>query len=98
MRLPPVKAIKAAMNKHPPKPDHNVVQIPAKALKGRKPASDFVAPALGTPGNPHDSRTREALRLIEAFLAIEDTAARSALVALAERLVSYDWVRKVQQR
>jgi hypothetical protein len=91
------------MNKPPRKPDHNIVQIPAKALKGRELAHDFTgptaaSPALGTSGNPHDPRTREALRLIEAFLAIEDTAARSALVALAERLVSYDWVRKVQQR
>ena len=38
------------------------------------------------------------MRLIEAFLAIEDAAARSSLIALAERLVSYDWLRKVQQR
>jgi hypothetical protein len=32
----------------------------------------------------------------QAFLAIEDAAARSALIALAERLVSYDWIRKVK--
>ena len=38
------------------------------------------------------------MRLIEAFLAIEDEAARAALIALAERLVSFDWLRKVQQR
>lgn len=41
---------------------------------------------------------REALRLIEAFLAIEDVAARTALITLAESLVSYDWLRKAQGR
>ncbi len=41
---------------------------------------------------------REAVRLMEAFLAIEDEQGRAALVTLAERLVSYDWARKVQQR
>jgi hypothetical protein len=38
------------------------------------------------------------MRLVEAFLAIEDTAARTALIALAERLVTHDWLRRVQQR
>jgi hypothetical protein len=52
-------------------------------------------PAAGTPEDPI---MREALRLIEAFLAIEDSAARASLVTLAESLVSYDWVRKVQKR
>jgi hypothetical protein len=41
---------------------------------------------------------QEALRLMEAFLAIEDEQGRAALITLAERLVSYDWVRKAQQR
>ena len=41
---------------------------------------------------------QEAMRLIEAFLAIEDATARASLIVLAERLVSYDWLRKVQQR
>jgi hypothetical protein len=41
---------------------------------------------------------REAMRLVEAFLAIEDELGRAALITLAERLVSYDWVRKAQQR
>jgi hypothetical protein len=35
---------------------------------------------------------------MEAFLAIEDATLRPAIVTLAERLVSYDWVRKAQQR
>ncbi len=38
------------------------------------------------------------MRLVEAFLAIEDAAARAALITLAERLVTYDWLRNVQQR
>lgn len=49
-------------------------------------------------GSPDDPMMREALRLIEAFLAIEDVKARASLITLAESLVSYDWVRKVQRR
>jgi hypothetical protein len=37
------------------------------------------------------------MRLMQVFLAIEDAAGRAALITLAERLVSYDWARKVQQ-
>ena len=47
------------MIKHPRKPGHNVVSMPAPA---RDP--------------------------------IEDEHGRTALITLAERLVSYDWVRK----
>ena len=36
------------------------------------------------------------MRLAQAFLAIEDAAARNALVTLAEQLVSFDWVRKIK--
>jgi len=54
--------------------------------------------ALSSAGTPEDPIMREALRLIEAFLAIEDAAARVSLITLAESLVSYDWVRKVQKR
>lgn len=53
---------------------------------------------LSAAGGPEDPIMHEALRLIEAFLAIEDPTARSALITLAEGLVSYDWVRKVQRR
>jgi hypothetical protein len=49
-------------------------------------------------GSPDDPIMREALRLIEAFLAIEDANARNALITLAESLVSYDWLRKAQRR
>jgi hypothetical protein len=74
-----------------------------KPLENRNPARDFpgnaAAPgALAAAGSPDDPRMREAMRLIEAFLAIEDAAARAALIALAERLVTHDWVRRAQQR
>jgi hypothetical protein len=53
---------------------------------------------LTAAGSPDDPMMREALRLIEAFLALEDVNARASLITLAESLVSYDWVRKVQRR
>jgi hypothetical protein len=53
---------------------------------------------LAAAGSDDDPVMREALRLIRAFLAIEDPDARNALVTLAESLVSYDWVRKAQRR
>jgi hypothetical protein len=92
-----------SMSKHPRKPDHNVVPMLSKPAESRVPARDFpgnmAAPgALAAAGSPNDPRMQEAMRLIEAFLAIEDEAARAALIALAERLVSFDWLRKVQQR
>jgi hypothetical protein len=92
------------MTKHyPRKPGNNVVPMPAKPLESRNPARDFqpnapASGALATAGSPDDPRMQEALRLMEAFLAIEDEAGRAALITLAERLVSYDWVRKAQQR
>jgi len=66
----------------------------------RPPRGDVAAGAapLAAAGSPDDPIMREALRLIEAFLAIEDQTARAALITLAESLVSYDWVRKVQRR
>jgi hypothetical protein len=90
------------MNKPPLNSGHNVLQMPAMPLENRSPARDFpghVAPAaLAVDGSPDDPRMREAMRLIEAFLAIDDAAARAALIALAERLVTQDWVRRAQRR
>ena len=91
------------MHKYPRKPDLSVVPMPSKttekcALTRDFPASAAAPGALAAAGSPDDPRTKEAMRLIEAFLAIEDATARSSLIALAERLVSYDWLRKVQQR
>ena len=86
--------------KPPRKHAHNVVELNAKkAVDGRKAAADFTAkagPGTRAVRKPDDARVKEAMRLAQAFLAIEDAAARGALVALAERLVSYDWIRKVQ--
>ena len=90
------------MNKPPLNSGHNVLQMPAMPLENRSPARDFpghVAPAaLAVDGSPDDPRMREAMRLIEAFLAIEDAAARAALIALADSLVTHDWARRAQQR
>ena len=91
------------MQKHPRKPDLSVVPMPSKpaekcALTRDFPAAAAAPSALASAGSAGDPRTQEAMRLIEAFLAIEDATARASLIALAERLVSYDWVRKAQQR
>jgi hypothetical protein len=85
------------MNKHPHEPGHNVLQMPAMPLENRSPARDFPG-HVAAAGSPDDPRMREAMRLIEAFLAIEDAAARAALIALAERLVTHSWARRAQQR
>ena len=85
------------MNKHPHEPGHNVLQMPSMPLENRSPARDFPGDVAAA-GSPDDPRMREAMRLIEAFLAIEDAAARAALIALAERLVTHDWARRAQQR
>ncbi len=90
------------MTKHPRKSADNVVSMPANIREGRPPAHDFTgaatAPEARVAGAPDDPRMREAMRLMQAFLAIEDERSRAALVTLAERMVSFDWVRKVQQR
>ena len=81
----------------------NVVPMPSKPGEGRIAAADNPRHAAkpsapATAGSPADPRMKEAMRLIEAFLAIEDEAARAALIALAERLVTHDWARNVQLR
>ena len=79
------------MTQSPRKPDHNVVQMPATSRAGRQPVTNFAAaPAddVFAVGSADDPRVQEALRLVRAFLAIEDAPARDALIALAERLVS----------
>ena len=91
------------MNKYPQKPGHNILRLPTKARKNQTVTRDFPdrAPApggLAAAGSPDDPRMQEAIRLVAAFLAIEDAAARDAMIALAESLVTQDWVRKAQQR
>lgn len=75
-------------------PGDNVVPMPAKAGEPREPSAHTLAPA----GSRDDPRMKEALRLMQAFLAIEDAAGRAALITLAERLVSDDWSRRAQHR
>ena len=88
------------MSKQPRRPGHNIVQMPAKPFEAREPKREYsgAATAPVTAGSPDDPRMQEAVRLMEAFLAIEDKPGRAALITLAESLVSFDWVRKAQQR
>ena len=89
------------MPNFPRKPDLSVVPIQLKTLEKSVLTREFPAvasSALSAAGSEGDPRTKEAMRLIEAFLAIEDATARASLITLAERLVSYDWLRKTQQR
>jgi hypothetical protein len=91
------------MNKHPRKPGGNVVPLLTKPRSGCSPAREFAddpaasAAAVYADGRD-DPRTREAMQLIEVFLAIEDASARAALIALAESLVTHDWLRRQQER
>jgi len=84
------------MNKRPRKSGHNVMRLPTKP--SGDPAADFAAGAPAVAGEHDDPRTKEAMRLIKVFLAIEDASARAALIALAESLVTHDWLRRLQQR
>lgn len=81
------------MDKRIGKPTLTVVPLPSQSEDIA--ISEHATHAIAN--NAADPRTKEAMRLVEAFLAIEDATARSSLIALAERLVSYDWLRKVQK-
>lgn len=59
---------------------------------------DSGRPPVAEAGSKDDPRMKEALVLMEAFLAIEDQVARNALVTLAQQLVSYDWARRAKRR
>ena len=83
------------MPKQIPGSGDNVVPLTSKAPEGRSsPAKTFAVAA----GSPDDPRMKEALRLMQFFLAIEDAPGRAALITLAERLVSDEWARRQQQR
>lgn len=58
--------------------------------QARQPAAE--------PGSKDDPRMKEAIVLIEAFLAIEDQVARKSLINLAQQLVTYGWARGVTER
>jgi hypothetical protein len=94
------------MTKNTSKPGLNVVPMLPQAAAGRdkvhaaapkSAAGNGSAGGLIAAGSPDDPRMKEAMRLMQAFLAIEDAAGRAALITLAERLVSYDWASKAQQ-
>ena len=83
------------MPKQTRSPGDNVVPMPAKAAaEPRDSSAQTLAPA----GSRDDPRMKEAMRLMQSFLAIEDAASRAALITLAERLVSADWSRRAQHR
>jgi hypothetical protein len=64
----------------------------AKSAVGNAGAGGLIAA-----GSPDDPRMKEAMRLMQAFLAIEDSAGRAALITLAERLVGYDWASRAHR-
>jgi hypothetical protein len=91
--------------KTPRKQGHNVVELPIKkkstaegsvAVSAEGSVAGIAEAGAGNAVPPNDARVKEAMRLAQAFLAIEDAAARNALVTLAEQLVSFDWVRKIK--
>ncbi len=90
------------MNKPPRKPAHNVLRLPTKPCGISHPPRNFpgdaAVPGALASASPGDPRMQEAIRLIEAFLAIEDVPARTGLIALAESLVTHDWVRRAKRR
>jgi len=89
-----------SMTQHPHDPGDNVVPMPAKPAESRDSLRDFpgAAAAPATAGSAADPRMQEAMRLMQAFLAIEDAQGRAALITLAESLVSFNWARKAQER
>lgn len=88
----------AVMSKQPPITGDNVVPLPPPMPAKTAETQDSPADGLVAAGGPNDPRMKEAMRLMQAFLAIEDAAGRTALITLAERLVSDVWLRRVQGR
>jgi len=73
----------------------NVIPLESKL---RECSRDQACHTAAEPGSKDDPRMKEAIVLMEAFLAIEDQVARQSLVNLAQHLVSYDWARRATQR
>ena len=88
------------MTQFPSLTGDNVVSLDSKAKTkdGARDGDRQNFEVKSVAGGKDDPRMQEAVRLMEAFLAIEDTAARDALVTLAEQLVSHDWARRGQRR
>lgn len=76
-------------------PTDNVIPLDSKL---KDCARDQACQTAVEPGSKDDPRMKEAIVLMEAFLAIEDQVARKSLVSLAQQLVSHDWARRVTQR
>lgn len=76
-------------------PAGNVIPLESKLKDSGR---DSVRPPVAEAGSKDDPRMKEAMVLMEAFLAIEDQVARNALVTLAQQLVSYDWARRAKRR
>ena len=88
------------IEKFPSPAADNIVSLESR-VKAKDGDRDNERPSLevkSAPGTKDDPRMQEAVRLMEAFLAIEEPTARDALVTLAEQLVSYDWARRGQRR
>lgn len=88
---------KSSLNVVPMLPQASASRDRANGTSGKGAVGDVAPGGLTAAGSPDDPRMKEAMRLMQAFLAIEDSAGRAALITLAERLVSYDWARKAQQ-
>ena len=69
----------------------NEVQLqPAAGIGARNSAAAARgAPVLDVTSSQPEAITRDALELLKAFFAIDDTAARAALVILAQRLAEH---------
>jgi len=69
----------------------NVVQLQPAAGNGTRgnAAAAKGAPALDTVLLQPDAITRDGLDLLKAFFAIDDAAARAALVLLAQRIAAH---------
>lgn len=81
------------MDNHLPPPVDNIIP-----LEGKLKDKDAGRPLETVAGSKDDPRMKEALVLMESFLAIEDKVARNALITLAQQLVSHDWARRARRR
>jgi len=67
----------------------NVVRLQHPGGTGAPSGAAQGAPALDATSFQADAVTRDGLDLLKAFFAIDDAAARAALVILAQRLASH---------
>lgn len=81
------------MDEFEPLPTGNVIPLETKLKDGMRDTALCVEA-----GSKNDPRMKEALTLMQSFLAIDDPVARTALVRLAEQLVSHDWARRAMDR